>query len=691
MGIQTISLVVIAACVQGSPVVIAACVQGSPSLTDEDVRRASNLIRDTLKIESHDELFWEPEIPANGWLSKHRGGNTAITTLALLESGEPPTSELMGNALEYLWKIEHPGTYVLAIRTSIWASLSPQFDRRLQSDVDRLVSSMNLKTGGWGASRIPPNSIHDTSPLQRELCVMALRESMRSGAKIPLQCWGSIAEVIIRLQLKDGGWSSLGKSKSTQNMTIAGLNCLLSVGEAFGGSLDPSDTKLLHESISHAIHWLQKNVNHQINYGGTSLMSYFFALERAAMSCGLTELDGVDWFNEGVQSILNTHCKKTKAVGSNVNLAFALLFLSRGHASITISELGKDKAHIHPHRISDVLTTRLSQFAERSLSWQLVTTADELETWNAAPFLFIQELDLLENNTSKIQQYVESGGTVVLLMGGTEIKNTKLIVEELAPTLKMEQTDNKHWSKKLLKKGRGIPVTVWNDGIRDCILLIQGSKDTIIRKDQSSLSNVLFNICMATAEFGGWRSKMWTSPTPSSNHNLIIATHHGEWDYGLQGFEHWGYELKPLEEIRGVTVAIVGSRTIDDASKELAKQITEAARSGATIVVESIGGKSHFAQKILELVFASEEKLVEPVSYANDMLGFRGMTRFQSIPLEQPLTISIGDGRVIFVDGDLRHSLMGQLAWGIHGYDMHNSMQFVDAVLENAYPNSHIE
>ena len=97
------------------------------------------------------------------------------------------------------------------------------------------------------------------------------------------------------------------------------------------------------------------------------------------------------------------------------------------------------------------------------------------------------------------------------------------------------------------------------------------------------------------------------------------------------------------------------------------------------------------SRSVIDLSSWTEETLIEPLMFAKNMLGFRGMTRFQSIPLEQPLTTAIGDGSVIFDDGDLRYSLLGQLAWGIHGYDMHNSMQFIDAVLENAYPNSHIE
>nr|MBC8421765.1 hypothetical protein [bacterium] len=325
-----------------SVVVTTTCAISTPKIYDCDVSNAIEMISTELNERHDEERCWDSVDPSNGWLSKHRGGTTALTTLALLASGQSSNYPSIQRALDYIWEVEKPSAYLLTLRISIWAQLPETYEKRLEKDTKKLINTLSLEFGGWGTLATPPTSVASASPLTREFGIIALREANRRGIRVPKKCWTAIANATLTTQQESGGWSYEQSSTSgdpTANMTVAGLNCLLGVDEVIGDELHEDDSAKLQSSINDALLWLDKNATTKKNYGGTALMSYLYALERAAMSCGLSDIRNRDWYVDGVEAILKTHCGARKARGSTVNLSFALLFLTSGRAPIAFCEL----------------------------------------------------------------------------------------------------------------------------------------------------------------------------------------------------------------------------------------------------------------------------------------------------------------------------------------------------------------
>ena len=412
-----------------SAVLSTACATVAPTLNDETITNAIAMIADELESRHNNKHCWEPEEPSSGWLTKYQGGTTALTTLALLSAGYSINTPCINASLTYLEEIEHLSTYVLATRTSIWATMPERYKKNLKDDTKQLLRTMGLRAGSWGNYDTPPSTKTSASPLNREFGMIALRDASRSGVSIAKKYWLSLANATLLTQHKNGGWSyDQGKvsTSPTSNMTVAALNCLLGVDEMEGSSLPKKDAQWLHNAIEQGISWLNKHAKTTKNVGGTTLMSYLYGLERAAMSCGLAEIHKRDWFLDGAKAILKTHCGVRKAKGSTVNLSFALLFLSRGRVPIALCELASSKGVVDPLRTSEIITHRVSQQTEQPLSWQIVTNNETIEAWKSAPLLFIQDTDALPTDTTKLKQYLDEGGLIVML--GTA-KNAKVFAE----------------------------------------------------------------------------------------------------------------------------------------------------------------------------------------------------------------------------------------------------------------------
>jgi len=666
-----------------SVAISATCAIGSHKITDRDVTNAITLIVDELHSRHQQERCWDSADPSHGWLSKHRGGTTALTTLALLSAGEASNSQTIKQAIEYIWSVEEPSSYLLTLRTSIWAMLPESYERRLKHDTKRLIKTMYLQYGGWGIDANPPKSISSTSPLTREFGIIALREAQRRGESVPKKCWTSIANATISSQHSNGGWSYQQSSTSgdpTANMTVAGLNCLLGVDEVLGDTLKTSDAKLLQTSIDSALEWLDRNVRIK-NTGGTALMSYLYALERAAMSCGLSEVHNSNWFLDGTKAIIDSHCGVRKAKGSTVNLSFALLFLTRGRSPIALCELVQNKGLVDPHRVADTITKRVSILTEQFLSWQLVTANESVDTWLSSPLLLIQDIHAIPEDGSKCKEYLDHGGLLVMLATGKELRTCKEFAALLCPNIEPIEIHREHWSHNLLDDARNVRLTVWNDGIRDRILTIQGNGIKVARSDNTPLAKLFTNLCCGAAELNRWRPRLNYEERTRSAKQIILATHNGNWDAEITAFLHWKTKTMPLIEAKKKNVVWVGGIEATEVQQDLVDDIFEIASSGSSVLVESIGGHGHFAKKTRELLAKQIQTIIKPDIRIQHISGRRGWSIFNNKKLPTPLIASVGKGEVIFIDCDIRNALLNHTSWGVHGYSQQSAEELVQLVL----------
>lgn len=669
-----------------SVVVSTTCAIGAPKIYDCDVSNAIEMIANELNDRHDEERCWDSVNPSNGWLSRHRGGTTALTTLALLASGQSSNSPAIQRALEYIWEVEEPSSYLRTLRTSIWAQLPDTYEKRLEKDTQKLIQSLSLEFGGWGMNATSPTSIASTSPLTREFGIIALQEAQRRGIRVPKKCWTAIANASLSTQQKSGGWSYEQSSTSgepTANMTVAGLNCLLGVDEVIGCELHEDDSAKLQSSINQALLWLENNATTKKNYGGTALMSYLYALERAAMSCGLSEIRKRDWYRDGVEAILKTHCGVRKARGSTVNLSFALLFLARGRSPVALCELVTHKGTVDPHRVAEIITNRVSAKIERALAWQLVSPDDSKRAWLSAPFMLLQDTDAIPEGTAKLEEYLHRGGLLVMLAKGKNLNTCKNFATELCPSIQSYATQRDHWTHNLFEDARGIRLTVWNDGIRDKVIVIQGDGAKLVRSNRSKLSFLLTNLCLGAGELDRWQPRLQQEEPPVTSDQLILAKHQGLWDAEIVGCESLNVKIMPLEKTSKKRFVWVGGVNSSEVDAQLVQTIIDVAMSGSTVFVESIGGHGHFAATVLRQF--SEQSSVPVQSYVE--LGQfderRGWSIYHRKKLPVPQVATIGSGSIIFIDCDVRNALTGRSSWGIHGYSTQAAKGILQYVLCN--------
>jgi len=663
----------------------ATCALGAPTLSDDEVSKSIDMIVKTLNERHNEERCWDSVNPTNGWLSKHRGGTTALATLALLCAGQTSHSPKMQRALDFIWNVEEPSSYLLALRTSIWAHLPDAYKRRLEKDTKRLIKTMSLRFGGWGIDGTPPSSISSTSPLTREFGIIALRSAKRRGERIPKKYWIAIANATLSTQHSDGGWSYVQNATggdSTANMTVAGLNCLLGVDEVLGGELKSSDALLLQTSINRGLAWLDQHATTK-NSGGTALMSYLYALERVAMSCGLAEIQRKDWYTNGARAAITSHCGIRKAKGSTVNLSFALLFLTRGRAPIALCELVQHKGQVDPHRVADIITKHVSTKTERDLTWQLVTNNESVHTWLAAPFMFIQDVKAIPEEYSKCREYLDEGGLIVMLATGKELRKCKEFASTLCQDISPEETQRDHWSHTLLDEAKGVRLTIWNDGIRDRVIVIQGDGEKLVRSKNSKLSHLFTNLCCGCAELERWPTRLRVIENQTSLQPFVIAEHEGRWNAESSVFKKWKCKSASLKNSSKKKFVWIGGVDASEVHQQLIDDIIEVASSGSTILVESIGGQGHFASAVQKKLVEQIGVLVESAPELQQFTGQRAWSIRNHRKLPAPLIASVGKGSVLFIDCDLRNALLGRTSWGVHGYSMQAANELLQYVLCN--------
>ena len=662
----------------------AACAIGASPLQDADIEKAISMISKELLQRHHEVRCWDSVDPSNGWLSKHKGGITALTTLALLSSGHSSNSPYLQRALDYIWEVQEPSSYVLTLRTSIWAQLPDTFKRRLAKDTKRLIDTLSLQFGGWGIDATAPHSRTETSPLTREFGVIALREAYRRGQSIPKICWRSIANATLKAQHKDGGWSyaqSATSGDSSSNMTVAGLNCLLGVDEIYGDELSDADSELIQSSINIALQWIDKHATTKTNSGGTALMSYLYALERAAMSCGLSEIRNHDWFRDGASAVIKTHCGVRKAKGSTVNLSFALLFLTRGKSPIALSEFVTHKGEVDPHRVADTITKNISERTEQSLSWKLITNEEHVQSWLTAPLLLIQDINTVPEDTRKFKEFLDYGGLLVMLATGKELRTCVSFANKLCPTLNVTKTQRSHWSHDFIENASGVWVHIWNDGIRDRILVIQGDGKKLVRSKNSKLSKLMTNLCCGAAELEKWASRLKNTTRPLSIKPFVFVEHSGKWDAEIAVAKQRKLHSLPWEKVFNKSYVWVGGINADEVTPQLVKNIISTASSGSTVLVESIGGHGKFASRVQSLCTENFGVKISVDTRLEQITQRRGWSIRNHKKLPAPRIASIGKGNVIFIDCDIRNALLGQTAWGIHGYSSEAAEELIQRLL----------
>ncbi len=228
----------------GSTLIAApALAQGKATLADRVHHGINKGVRYLLSQQSP-EGDWEN---AEGYLT-HKGGITALATLALLNAGVPDADRpKVERALKYLRGLEVNSVYARALQTMALAeaSLDPRRDeisrkkdlelirRNVQWLINARVLSRDGRLQGWAYNNI---NIGSKNASTSQYAMLGLWAGQQAGIQIKRELWKEIRDYYIRTQDARGFWiydpefGPRDHDRPSITMTTAGLAGLFIAG-----------------------------------------------------------------------------------------------------------------------------------------------------------------------------------------------------------------------------------------------------------------------------------------------------------------------------------------------------------------------------------------------------------------------------------------------------------------------------
>lgn len=298
---------------------------------DAKVKKSTETAIASLKKLQQEDGGWEGD-PA---FVAFRGGVTALAILALLENSVAVEDIAVVKGLKVIRELDTKQTYVISLQTMVLCKANQKRDReQIQKNVDWLMSARVLKSEaltGWTYNSGPTGRADNSCTAY---AVMALRAAKQAGAKVDEKLWKDLRDLYLRTQHNDGGWGYMPENASptTQTMTMAGMNSLLTADELLGDTTDASK-----KSVQQGFGRLLKDFEvMRQTFTGYNL----FGIARLGKLRGGETIFAagdkkIDWYREGVQGLL----KVQRADGSfsfqgcerpPLATSFALIFFAAG-------------------------------------------------------------------------------------------------------------------------------------------------------------------------------------------------------------------------------------------------------------------------------------------------------------------------------------------------------------------------
>ena len=287
-----------------------------------------------LKTQQKDDGMWRdpPGYP---------GGLTALSSLALLESGVPVADDAVQRSLAQLRKLKPETTYVAALATLVLCAAEPERDRRqIERQAEWLAEKQRKRagetTGAWSYPH--PYSQTEVDNSNTGFALLALYEADRVGIHIEKDVWRRALGYWRSAQNPNGSWGYKPSTPGSGSMTCQGLACVAAACNV----LDQHEANQSGpQAIERASQWLGRNFSVHVNPGaGPKLWRayYLHALARAGRLAKRREFGDHDWYAEGAKALLEAqsmpggfwkfdgHAESDPVIGTSL----ALLFLARG-------------------------------------------------------------------------------------------------------------------------------------------------------------------------------------------------------------------------------------------------------------------------------------------------------------------------------------------------------------------------
>ena len=500
---------------------IAVCL-GAPidpaSIAAADVRSAIDAISEAIIDAYHPTRHWDPvQMPGGESTRQHLGGYTALATLALLTAGHDAQSSPLREAIAWLESVEPDGTYAVAFRAQVWASLPDRFLPQLQHDVDRLVESFHWEQGGWDYLCRPVERIPRVSPSTRHVAVLALHAAADRGIRVPPKLLARVESATIESQHKDGGWSYHIGDSPTGSMTAAGVFSLVLVQDLLDKSSRTRTKSIRETAIENGRLWLDERFTADPCPGLGRCAKFpqywLYSLERVALATGWRTLAGRDWLRDALSTTLGRLCRRDthgqwhvsggKSVSQLRQRCFALMLLHRGLAPLACAQLTLPGQSIE-HDSAALLVDRLQRTLEHETSWQQISMSDSVDVWLESPMVLIQGArepsfvrdrrrditaalrgEAATPNIEEVQlfsEYLKRGGLLVAVARSSGFGSAMKQIGSLAsPHATWRRLTRKDPALSLLDSPRTLPrIDALSAGGRDLMLLISGRPDGVL-------------------------------------------------------------------------------------------------------------------------------------------------------------------------------------------------------------------
>ena len=717
------------------------------TLTDATVQAAVRAIVEELyrlQAPPHD---WDPPSwnPDRDGQRSQAGGYTPLVVLALLHAGESYQHPRLREVIDRLAKARLVGTYAVAVRAHVWAMLPGPFTNLLTEDAQWLTGSFRQELGGWSYEQPSRSGRYDNSLAQYG--GLALWEAAKRGIPVADRYWQCLEQRFVDNQLPDGGWNYRANHPVTGSMTAAGLTTLFITQDLLHArdalNLDDRPQRPYEQAIERGLQWMDEHFSVAGNPGkDTHFFYYLYGVERVGLASGYATFGQSDWFRAGSAAIIDRLCSvdwETGAVsvrrGSAVKvrqLAFALLFLSRGRVPVAINKLMVPGAawNNRPRDVAN-LTQWIGRETETALNWQIVSFDDDPETWLDAPVLYLASDEAMPwPDIGKLKRYLDLGGLLLAVNEGRGSAFRRSIEEAgrvMYPDYRWTVLPGDHWAYTLVFTARGKRprLRALSNGVRELVILAPGPDLAAVfqarNETQQAVWTTAAHVYLHASEMNRPRPRLdragpSASPVEGAPKNVTIvrASYDGNWNpepLALEVFADVAGDLDvsvsnhPLAglaalEFRPDLVVVCGIEGHAFTADEQVA-IKDYVDGGGVILFETPGGRHDFtreAETMAESLFGSTaQRLLDTRIVTGD--GLDGAARLSTIsyrPYAQQVfaapettprlrgLVVDGHARVLFSRQDISQALLDQPCWGVAGYSPASARELMGNILRHA-------
>lgn len=716
-------------------------------VSDRQVRRTIDRLIERLYQERNSDGLWGDLPPGdnNRARNDHHGGETALVVYALLMAGESYQDPRLQPAIEFLDRLKMRGTYAVSLRNHVWAHLPRQFRRNLIRDSRWLREAMGSGPTQGGYNYTPVNSggggRFDNSVTQYG--VLGMWEGAKRGIQPGNVRWKRVENHFIQTQHESGGWSYQGGDREpTGSMTAAGLACLYITQDYLHRHdfrrVGQRPDHPLQARINRGMDWLVRNFSPSSNPGsGSWLYYYLYGVERVGLASGRKYFGDTNWFASAAEFLVR------RPGGDARQMAFSLLFLTRGRAPVFANKLRIPGYHWH-NRPSDLanLSRWASDQLERRMLWQIVPIDRPATDWMDAPLLYLaghESLPLSEEQEAKIKRFIDLGGLLVTTADDNRqafSSSIRDMLQRLYPEYSMQPLgpDDELMDTAYQLDANKLRVQSLHNGVRHLALHIPRDVSWDLHSESHEDPfpwKLLTNAYHYATEKTGGRARLSThvlrreadagarlpltvgradyegnsNPEPLAwRMQSIFMLNEGKLDVSTKTVQ-----LDDLPDPAEVPfVHVVGTQDVQFTQAHV-RSIKRYTQAGGFLLFENAGGRGDFARAardVLDRAYPFKElkplPLESPVirgqligGYNLSEVDYRRYTLLRLGRINSPrlLGLEVNGRQRVFVTGeDLSQAVLGQPVWGVFGYSTDSARKLMaNLALYSLWPDDLLE